>query len=219
MLNAKKVWIIGYGGFGFQILSLLLSTKKYRERQIDFAGFIDDRTDAIARYNGQNKNFVIQFGAVKILPNIENVDLTTDKFVFGISDPLYKKTFIEKNNLNSSHFEKLMPNCKGSLGNNFGESILNEIRTSTNVQIGDFNFLDLNSIVGHDCKIGDYNHIGVNVIIGGNVEIGNGCTIHSGATIGRNVKISDNCTIGIGVTVVRDLPPNTKLIAEPPKKV
>jgi len=219
MRKMRKVWIIGYGGFGFQVLSILLSSAKYRERQIDLGGFIDDRSDVIENYNNENENIIKQLGEVKIISDLNEVDLTSDKLVFGVSDPFYKKLFIESNNLDSSHFEPLMPGCKGNFGNFLGKSILHELRLSTNVHIGDYNFFDLNCIIGHDCRIGDYNHIGVNVIVGGNVEIGNGCIIHSGAIIGYGVKIPDNCTIGIGATVVRSLQPNVKIIAPASVKI
>lgn len=95
----------------------------------------------------------------------------------------------------------------------------NTIITS-NVRIGKFFHLNINSYVAHDCIIGDFVTFAPNVACNGNVHIGNHAYIGTGAIIregskGAPLYIGDGAIIGMGAVVTRDVPPNATVIGNP----
>ena len=214
----RRIWIIGCGGFGFQVLSLLLETTKFKKRRIHFGGFIDDRPTVDEKVNLLSRVPRRAGRNATIVPNIpDGVRLNNDRLVFGVSDPEFRRLFLEEHKLKREQFEPLYPNSPLNFGVNRGVSVLNRVRCSNDVTVGDLNFIDSGTVIGHGSVVGDNNHIGVSVIIGGGSKIGDDCIIHSGAIIGADVKIGQNCIVGAGAVVVRDLKAGSKIIA--PKSV
>lgn len=209
-----KVFIVGSGPFGVSIADLIRSSAQFRAKEIELFGIIDSRYEHLKKAKDVLSSI---FSLSYLTPDEFNFSNKDFKLVFGISDPIFKQSFVKQHNLNSSDFYRITRNVEDSDTSDFGNSFLNECGISTCCKIGDYCFIDKNTIIGHNTVIGDFSHIGVGVIIGGDVEIGDGTVIHSGAIISNNIKIGAGATIGAGAVVMRDVPSNRKLIALPSK--
>jgi sugar O-acyltransferase (sialic acid O-acetyltransferase NeuD family) len=93
---------------------------------------------------------------------------------------------------------------------------------TSNVKIGKFFHLNINSYVAHDCIIGDFVTFAPNVHCNGNVHIHNHAYIGTGAIIkqGTSIKpltIGEGAIIGMGAVVTKDVAPYTTVIGNPAK--
>lgn len=203
MIFEKHIYIIGSGGFAKTIFQMLTKTERYRNRELSFAGYIDDRLESDPK---------------KYLFNPKDVDFSNTEylFLFGVNSKLFQEEFLKKYKLSADRFQQLTPNVKNVKDAIIGSSIILESFLSPGVEIGNFSFIDSNSIIGHDVKIGDFVHLGVGVIVSGNVTIQPNVTVHSGAIIGNNVVIGKGSEIGVGCVVTRNIPENSILVAPKP---
>lgn len=76
---------------------------------------------------------------------------------------------------------------------------------SSDVVIGAFVKLNVNTCVMHDSTVGDYTTLAPSCNILGKVTIGKHCYIGTGATILPEVSICDAVTIGAGAVVTKDI--------------
>lgn len=197
---------------------MLLASPKFKERRVHFGGFIDDRQSINEKADLLSKLPDRARKTAAIVSGIpEGVSLNNDRLLFGVSDPDFKQSFLNKHNLKAVHFEPLFHNSRSNLGVSRGVSVLNQVKCSSGVTVGDFNFIDAGTVIGHDATVGNNNHIGVNVVIGGDTVVSDDCVIHSGAIIGAGITIGKKCIVGAGAVVVRNLAEGTKIIA--PKSV
>ena len=78
-------------------------------------------------------------------------------------------------------------------------------RVSTNVVLGDFVFLNIDSLICHDGKVGNFSTLSPNVKIAGRVTIGNECMIGLGSKVKQEVTIGDRVIAGAGSVIVKDI--------------
>ena len=76
---------------------------------------------------------------------------------------------------------------------------------SSDVVIGAFVKLNVNTCVMHDSTVGDYTTLAPSCTILGKVIIGKHCYIGTGATILPEVSICDAVTVGAGAVVTKDI--------------
>lgn len=204
----RKIWIIGAGGFAFDIASKFIEVPG--EGNI-FMGFIDSRDD-VAK---STMSDCIKFNVPAIVEHPDDFDFSdpSNRFMFGVGDAKYKKEFAAKYEIDPALYHRFEQAPNINKNSELLPSLYWGCKIASNVKVGYACFIDANSVVGHGVSIGNFCHIAVGVIIGGNVSIGEGTYIHSGAIIGNNVAIGENCIVGVGAVVVRRLPPGSKVIA------
>lgn len=88
---------------------------------------------------------------------------------------------------------------------------------TTDIQIGSFNYFNLNCTYGHDIQIGDYCVFNPGINLSGGVRIGSGCLIGTGATILQYKTIGDGATVGAGAVVIKDVLPGLTVAGVPAK--
>jgi len=88
---------------------------------------------------------------------------------------------------------------------------------TTDIEIGSFNYFNLNCTYGHDLKIADYCVFNPGINLSGGVVIGSRCLIGTGATILQYLKIGADVTVGAASVVTRDVPSGTTVIGVPAK--
>ncbi|MBL0325198.1 MAG: acetyltransferase [Cytophagaceae bacterium] len=210
----KKIVIIGAGGFGREVLSLIEAINRLEE-QYAFFGFIDDGIASGEMING----FPVLGGIDYLSKQNEEINV-----VVAIGNPLTKKSIIEK--LIKNKFI-LFPNIIHPLvflnnyGNKFGVGniICEGNIITTNVQFGNFIILNLACTVGHDTVIEDFCSIMPGVNISGEVNLKKSVYIGTGAKIINQLEIGENTIVGAGAVVYKSLPPNCTAVGLPAKPI
>lgn len=90
---------------------------------------------------------------------------------------------------------------------------------STNVQIGKFNLINLNSTIGHDCVIGDFCSIMPGVNLSGGVKLEEEVYLGTNATVLPGLSIGKGATIGAGAVVTKNVPAGKTYIGVPAKEM
>ena len=88
---------------------------------------------------------------------------------------------------------------------------------TTDIEVGSFNFFNLNCTYGHDARIADCCVFNPGINMSGGVEMGSRCLIGTGATILQYLKIGDEVTVGAGSVVTKDVPAGTTVVGVPAK--
>ncbi len=86
-----------------------------------------------------------------------------------------------------------------------GNAITQGVILTCDIQLEDFNLLNLNTTIGHDCRVGSYNVINPGCSISGNVVMGDACLIGTGARILEGRQIADDTTLGAGAVLTRTI--------------
>ena len=86
---------------------------------------------------------------------------------------------------------------------------------TTDIEIGSFNFFNLNCTYGHDVRIADCCVFNPGINMSGGVEMGSRCLVGTGATILQYLKIGDEVTVGAGSVVTKDVPAGTTVVGIP----
>lgn len=88
---------------------------------------------------------------------------------------------------------------------------------STNVHIGDFVFLNMESMVCHDSTIGAFSTLAPRATVAGNVKVGEGCYLGISSTCIQGIELGDGVTVGGGAMVVRDISAGKTVVGVPAK--
>lgn len=94
-----------------------------------------------------------------------------------------------------------------------------DARISTNVELGNFVFMNIGAMVCHDGCIGSYVTLAPDVKLAGSVTIGDGCEIGLGTKIIQGINITENVIIGAGAVVVRDITEPCTAVGVPAKGI
>jgi sugar O-acyltransferase (sialic acid O-acetyltransferase NeuD family) len=202
----KEILIFGAGGFGKEILDILLSTPTY----FDYHSikFLDDAVppgspiatttvigDSNHLQNAKNSHIIIAIGNPKIRRIVTNKITNLNLPILTVID----------------HTAQLRKNIQ--IGN--GSIICANTILSTSSQIGQHNIINIGAIIGHDVITGPYTVISPGAIILGQVQIGEGVEIGAGAIIHPQVKIGNWCKIAMGAVVYKDVPDNAIVSGNP----
>ncbi len=89
---------------------------------------------------------------------------------------------------------------------------------TTNIKLGNFIHINLNSTIGHDTNIQDFCTISPGCNISGNVKIGKRSFFGTNCTILEELNICDDAIIGANAVVVKDITEAGTYIGIPAKK-
>ena len=90
---------------------------------------------------------------------------------------------------------------------------------TTNIKLGKFTQLNLNTTIGHDTKVGDFFTTAPGVNISGNCIFGNNVYIGSNAVVKEKITICNNVTIGLNAGIVKNITEEGTYIGNPAKKL
>jgi len=90
---------------------------------------------------------------------------------------------------------------------------------TTDIHIGRFCCINLDTTIGHNTAIDDYCNIAPGVHLSGNIVLGKRCNIGTGSVIKERVKICEDVVIGMGAAVVKDIEEPGVYVGCPAKKI
>ena len=145
-----------------------------------------------------------------------------DVFVCSMGDVKKKKECIERVLSKGGEFISLIhksvtvhPTIK--IGK--GVIISANVGLGVDSKIGDYSFLQYESIIGHDVVIGDFSRIDSRVVLVGGVIVGNNVTIHTNSIINHNVVVEDNSTVGAMSFVIKKVKSGQTVFGNPAKVI
>jgi len=163
----KKIIIIGSAGLGKEIKSILDSINK-RAPTWDLVGFYDDAfTKPYEVTDGIN--------CLGVIDDIKDQQPDDISIVFGIADRFIVKSITEAFSGRGYHYPNIIhPTVEICNMTTMGKGNVMAFQSfiSTDVKVGDFNFLNTFAAIGHDVVLGDFNALNPRVQISGNVLIG-----------------------------------------------
>ena len=90
---------------------------------------------------------------------------------------------------------------------------------TVDIEIGDFNIINLDCTVGHDAVLHSYVTVYPSVNISGCVEAGDETELGTGSHIIQGIHIGEKTIIGAGSVVIRDMPSNCTAVGNPAKPI
>lgn len=209
----KKIAIIGAGGFGREVKTILDSINKITPT-FTFVGYYDD---------GFTKGDVVN--SYPILGGVEDINTIEENFsiIVAIGDPRTKFAIINKIKNQKVDFPNIIhPNVL--ISDDFveigkGNIICAGCILTCNIQIRDFVILNLMCTVGHDTTISSFSSFMPSVNISGEVLIHERVYVGTGAKIINQLEIGENTIVGAGAVVSKSLPANCTAVGIPAKPI
>lgn len=167
----------------------------------------------------RNKADSDNFGSLDYILEDDIFRVKCDAYAMGVGDNTVRMT-LAKQYSDKLFFPNLIhPSATFGAFSNIaidscsGGIICAGVRMTNNIKLGNFNILNLNVTVGHDCIFHDYINVAPGVNVSGNVEILDASYIGTGATILQGTPeaklvIGKNTIIGAGAVVTSDCDSN-----------
>lgn len=191
----KKIAVVGYGGFARELLYNLK----------DYEIFVSDNT---------------KHPQAKLL---KNLDVDKYKVLLAIGDPKIKQKITSQLPLNTEYYSYIDKNAhvlnKNTITLGKGIIICAGSVLTTNVTIGDFTHINLNSTIGHDTIIKKYSTLTPGVNISGNCNIGEYNYFGTNTTVINKITTCDNVIIGSASNVVKNIFEPGVYVGNPVKKI
>lgn len=188
----KRICIIGAGGLGQSVLSLMVMMGR-REEVVAFA---------------EEDDFLI----IRTLDGLPVVSLSVARdegwsFILAIGSSAARDDVARRLG-GGAEFDSCIHSSavimdKGKLG--VGAIVFPLVYISRNSRIGRHSVIMPGAVIGHDVIIGDAFTASPNVSIGGFACIGNRVLCGLSACIRDRISVADDVTIGMGAVVVRDI--------------
>lgn len=206
----KKVYILGAGGFGREILELYFDSGRIDE--VD--GFLEENTNRDGEIMNGKPIYDITF--LNKFDSVENKPL-----LLGAIGTTKRKRLIEELKEKGYTFDSIIhpsANISRWVEIHEGVAITAGVLITCQVRIGSYVLVNQGVHIGHDVTIGDYTTLSPGAEISGNVTIGKEVFIGTNATVIEKVSIGDGAVIAAGAVVTEDIPPMA-LAAGIPAKV
>lgn len=202
----KDIAIYGAGGFGRET-ALLVQQINEQNPSWNILGFFDD---------GLPKGSVLD--GLPVLGGMTEAKNHNGALVIAVADPATRKKIATQ--LDDKHFPVIVhPTALlGSPQYNTMERgciITAGVILTTNIALGEFCIVNLDTTIGHDVLLGAYSTIMPGCSISGNARMGEGVLLGTGARMLQNISIGDHATIGAGAVVTKDCPPNETWVGVP----
>ena len=191
----KDIFIIGAGGFGREVYSFLRYAISLGA-QYNFKGFLDDRLDALDKFN-------YPMGVVGSISDYQPKE--NEYCILAIVAPNIKKEMSERMLAKGVRFETFIhPTAMIGVNINMGQGVVvcPFVSIPCDSVIGDFATINVGCTVGHDAEVGRYTTLSCGCDITGNVKLGEGVFFASNIAVVPSAKVGDWARIGINSFVI-----------------
>ena len=199
----RPLVIVGCGGFGRELLSIVRAAALGSGSRWEVRGFVDDDPSEVNLDRVQRLDSRV-LGGLDVLARTGATDV-----LIGVGDNLARQQIAATLDEALVAFPILVhPDATIGAGVDLGRGVIVApgARLSTNVVCGRHVHIDQNAAVAHDVRIGDFARVSPSASLTGGVHVGAGTLIGAGATLLPGVRIGDNAVVGAGATVVDSVP-------------
>lgn len=208
----KDLYIVGAGGFGRELLNLILDIHAIAGPRWNIMGFLDDTEDPL-RGKACDVSVVGTIADYTPRPN--------DALAFGIASPAAKRKLVPMLKARGAVFETVIhPYAYLGRHNTVGEGVIicSGFGMTVNVEIGNFVTI-LGTGLGHDVRVGDYSTISACCNIMGNVTLGKGVFVGGNVAIAPHVQVGDDAYVCLGSVVMKDVGAGCKVMGNPAREI
>ena len=209
----KEIIIFGAGGLAREVAFVIKDINRISPTW-KILGFVETNRERVGT----------KIGDYSIFCKADDLSEMNVSAAIGIGDPpAIKEIFENFGNLQNISFPNIIhpgtiwDRDRISLGK--GNIICAGNIFTTDIQIGNFNYFNLNCTYGHDIEIGDFCVFNPGINLSGGVKIGDGCLIGTGATILQYLNIGEGAVIGAGAVVTKDVAPKSVVVGAPAKPI
>jgi sugar O-acyltransferase (sialic acid O-acetyltransferase NeuD family) len=209
----KKIGVIGFGSFTKEIICNI---------KTPFDIFVT--SDYYNKINNNNNNNIesIKQKYNCSLFELNNFDSKKYEALITIVDNKLKTEILNDLPKNTTYY-KYIDKRSIIMDNNIklGEGVIicaNSILT-TNIVLGNFSQINLNTTIGHDTICGDNFTTAPGVNISGNCIIGKNVYIGTNSSIKENIKITDNVIIGMNTGIIKNIDMSGTYVGTPIIKI
>lgn len=211
-MKLPRIFIVGAGGFGREVFSWIQALDA-KNAEWCFSGFLAENPTPPLPLN---------FPAT-IVGNPLNFDFRTgDKAIVAIGDPKAREKVSSELDRRGLEFPTFL-HPSVVIGNQCrigrGCIICPGAVLTTNVTLGDFVIVNLNSTIGHDATIGSYSTLSCHVDVTGWAKVGESVFLGSHASVLPRAKIGAMARVGAGSVVLRAVRPGTTVFGVPAKQI
>lgn len=201
--------IIGAGGFGRHVLSILRASPNWDDRR--FLGFLDDGQPDTERISALDAKHL---GPTELLTSLPK----NTHYVIGIGNGFVRESIDRTASQIGLQPETVIHPDSSiasdvTIGN--GAVICAGARITTNVALGRHVHINMNVTVGHDVNIKSYATVFPLVALGGEATIGERTTVGAGATLNPGITTGGDSYVASGAVVLGDVPPLTLVAGVP----
>ena len=201
----KIIGVIGYGSFTKEIINLI---------KVPYSIFLYNMTNVsniehIEKENNCKCFDIKEFDCLKYkaLVTIAN---SADRYNI-VSDLPSKTEYL------TIISDKAIIGNKNIIGE--GSIICDGVILTTNIKLGKFNQLNINTTIGHDTILDDYCTTAPAVNISGNCNIGKHVYFGTNSSVRENINICNNVTIGLNSGVLKNIVTEGIYIGTPSIKI
>jgi sugar O-acyltransferase (sialic acid O-acetyltransferase NeuD family) len=208
----KDLHILGAGGFGRELLNLILDIHAISGPRWNIKGFLDDTEDPL---RGKACDYPV-VGTIEGYTPKEN-----EALVMGIANPAAKERLSTLLKARGAVFETVVhPYAYLGRHNTLGEGAVigGGFSMTVNVSIGNFPTL-LACDLGHDVTVGDYCTISSCCNLMGRVSIGRRVFIGSHVAVAPSAVIEDDAYVGVGSVVLKRVKAGEKVFGNPAREI
>lgn len=208
----KNLYIIGARGTGREFAVRFPTFDGFCD-QYKIAGFLDDKADALAGYEGYPP----------IVSSVEDFKpVEGDVFACALGLPAFRRKYIDLITAKGGVFDTFIsPRANiyspSSLGR--GTVIYENCVVSANVKVGDFVLMLSNVVLGHDATVGDNSVLEANASVCGFTTIGADVILHTTSVVLPKVKVGDGAVVGAGSVAISNVKPGISVLGIPAKRI
>lgn len=206
--------VYGTGGFGREVMPLVLETLSAQKEDAADVCFIDDFA-AGSFVNGFRVLSLEQFAMEPASRKLFNV---------AVAEAATRVELVRRClQVGARPFDIVSRHNVSYYGNTIGEGVILCAYTiiTSNARIGRYFHANIYSYVAHDCVIGDYVTFAPGVCCNGrvvvedNAYIGTGAVIRNGDPKGEPIVIGRGAIVGMGAVVTRNVPAGATVVGNP----
>ncbi len=214
---ARRIVVIGAGGFGREIVELIEAINESSTApEWEVLGFLDD---------GHPDRRVLEAYGMDHLGPVEGLDdLDTDvEYVIGVGAPRVRRAIDERARASGRPSPVLVhPNAwigRRAVSLGPGTIVCSHVSITNHVTLGRHVHVNLSCTIGHDAVLEDYVTLSPLVAVSGNVHAEPQVLVGTGASLNPGVRLGRESTVGAGAAVVTDVPEATTVVGIPARPI
>lgn len=198
------VVVVGAGGFGRETIDVIEAINDENgEDRLTLIGVIDDAPTAL-NLERLNARHVPYLGAIA-----QWIDRGEPaQYLLAVGSPAVRRRLVSCFDVAGRISAGVIhPNAvigsQVSIGR--GAIICGGVHVTTNVTLGAFVHLNINTVVGHDTVLGDFVTVNPTAVVCGDCTVGDEVMLGAASVVLQGVRVGSTATVGACACVVRDV--------------